>query len=81
MADHDIPAAFKYIAEKTKQKVNYIGHSQGTVIMLAALVSAKKKLVLDNVGEIILLAAFASLTDIGKAAEFILGENFLRVLK
>jgi len=26
----DIPAAFTYIAEVTGQKINYIGHSQGT---------------------------------------------------
>ncbi len=49
--------------------------------MLAALVCEKKKLILDNIGEIILLAAFASLTDCGNVANFILGEGFLTVLK
>eukprot|EP00331_Platyophrya_macrostoma_P029329 CAMPEP_0176440796 /NCGR_PEP_ID=MMETSP0127-20121128/20792_1 /TAXON_ID=938130 /ORGANISM="Platyophrya macrostoma, Strain WH" /LENGTH=384 /DNA_ID=CAMNT_0017825405 /DNA_START=120 /DNA_END=1274 /DNA_ORIENTATION=+ len=37
MSEHDLPAAFTYIAEKTGQKINYIGHSQGTTQMFAAL--------------------------------------------
>jgi len=27
MADYDTPAAFKYIGDLTKQKVNFVGHS------------------------------------------------------
>jgi hypothetical protein len=37
MSDYDLPAAFKYIAAVTQFKVNYIGHSQGTIIMHMAL--------------------------------------------
>lgn len=37
MADYDLPAAFKYISGQTQQKLNYIGHSQGTMIMHIAL--------------------------------------------
>jgi poly(3-hydroxyalkanoate) synthetase len=37
MADYDIPAAFRYIASQTQKKVNYIGHSQGTIQMHIAL--------------------------------------------
>lgn len=37
MADYDLPAGFKYIYGKSGQKVHYIGHSQGTVIMHVAL--------------------------------------------
>lgn len=37
MADYDIPAAFRYIANQTQKKVNYIGHSQGTIQMHIAL--------------------------------------------
>jgi len=43
MADYDIPAGFKFIYAKTGKKVNYIGHSQGTVQMHIAL--AKNNLV------------------------------------
>lgn len=37
MADYDIPAVFTYVNKITKQKMNYIGHSQGTVQMHIAL--------------------------------------------
>lgn len=37
MADFDLPAAFRYIYNIVKQKINYIGHSQGTIQMHIAL--------------------------------------------
>ena len=37
MAEYDLPAAFEYINTKTGNKIHYIGHSQGTMIMFAAL--------------------------------------------
>lgn len=37
MADYDIPAALRYIYNIVKQKINYIGHSQGTIQMHIAL--------------------------------------------
>jgi esterase/lipase superfamily enzyme len=37
MAQYDLPAAFEYIARSTNKKIHYIGHSQGTMIMFAAL--------------------------------------------
>jgi pimeloyl-ACP methyl ester carboxylesterase len=37
MTSYDLPAAFTYIAKETGKKVHYIGHSQGNLIMLAAL--------------------------------------------
>ena len=37
MGEYDLPAAFEYIAKKTGQKINYVGHSQGTIQMFAAL--------------------------------------------
>eukprot|EP00331_Platyophrya_macrostoma_P030138 CAMPEP_0176440768 /NCGR_PEP_ID=MMETSP0127-20121128/20777_1 /TAXON_ID=938130 /ORGANISM="Platyophrya macrostoma, Strain WH" /LENGTH=358 /DNA_ID=CAMNT_0017825375 /DNA_START=95 /DNA_END=1171 /DNA_ORIENTATION=+ len=37
MAEYDLPATFEFIASITKQKITYIGHSQGTTIMFAAL--------------------------------------------
>mmetsp|Transcript_11111 Transcript_11111/g.23956 ORF Transcript_11111/g.23956 Transcript_11111/m.23956 type:complete len:469 (+) Transcript_11111:194-1600(+) len=40
MARYDLPAELDYIAAKTAQEqVHYIGHSQGTTILLAALAS------------------------------------------
>ena len=38
MAAHDLPAFFEYVSNHTGQeKFDYIGHSQGTIIMFAAL--------------------------------------------
>lgn len=37
MAEYDLPAAFSYINNITKKKIHYIGHSQGTMVMFAAL--------------------------------------------
>jgi len=37
MSIYDLPAAFIYINNITGQQINYIGHSQGTCIMFAAL--------------------------------------------
>lgn len=37
MADYDLPAVFKYVGNYTKQKMHYIGHSQGTIQMHVAL--------------------------------------------
>ena len=52
MATKDLPAAFEYIANLTGQKVNYIGHSQGTIIMHAAL-SLRVQSVVQNIGKVI----------------------------
>lgn len=38
MSQYDLPAAFEYIGGVTGQNISYIGHSQGTSIMFAALV-------------------------------------------
>lgn len=38
MSRYDLPAAFSFISEVTGfEKIDYIGHSQGTIIMFAAL--------------------------------------------
>ncbi|RYR00134.1 hypothetical protein Ahy_B07g088218 isoform A [Arachis hypogaea] len=34
---YDLPATFQYVHDQTGQKLHYIGHSQGTLIALAAL--------------------------------------------
>lgn len=38
MSKYDLPAAFKYICNVTGfEKIDYIGHSQGSMIMFIAL--------------------------------------------
>lgn len=46
MADYDLPAVLKYINNITKQKLIYIGHSQGTMQMNIAL--AKRNSVVED---------------------------------
>jgi len=43
MSEKDLPAAFEYIAERTGKKITYIGHSQGTAQMFAALANPNGK--------------------------------------
>jgi len=37
MSQYDLPASFEYIHNETGELINYVGHSQGTLIMFAAL--------------------------------------------
>ena len=46
MADYDLPAVFTHIYNITKQKIHYIGHSQGTIQMFVAL--AKRNPVIEQ---------------------------------
>lgn len=43
MSELDLPAAFEFVARSTGQKINYIGHSQGTTQMFAALANPSGK--------------------------------------
>eukprot|EP01017_Pseudomicrothorax_dubius_P009057 TRINITY_DN1301_c0_g1_i1.p1 TRINITY_DN1301_c0_g1~~TRINITY_DN1301_c0_g1_i1.p1 ORF type:complete len:406 (-),score=107.78 TRINITY_DN1301_c0_g1_i1:151-1368(-) len=60
MAEKDLPATFKFIAGITQQKVNYIGHSQGTLSIFVAL-SLGLPDVVQNVGKVFALAPIAYL--------------------
>jgi len=58
MSQYDLPAAFDYIHRQTDQMINYIGHSQGTLIMFAAL-SDRDPTVLKYLKKYIALAPVA----------------------
>lgn len=59
MSQYDLPAGIKYIAEYTGQnKISYIGHSQGTSIMIAAL-ARRDPTVLQYLNKFIALAPVA----------------------
>mgnify|MGYP000994477599 CR=1 FL=1 len=62
MGEYDLPAAFEYIAQKTGQKINYVGHSQGTTQMFAAL-SDQNPTVLKHVRKVATLGPVAYLTN------------------
>jgi len=55
MSIHDVPAAIQYVAEKTGQKVHYVGHSEGCTIMFAAL-ARRDPVVLAHLNKFIALA-------------------------
>ena len=61
MAEFDLPAGFEYITQYTKQeKINYIGHSQGTLIMFAAL-SENNQIIKSRLNKFIALGPIVSL--------------------
>ncbi|CAL0323011.1 unnamed protein product [Lupinus luteus] len=73
---HDLPAMFDYVSKETKQKINYIGHSQGTLIALASF--SQEKLI-KQVKSAVLLSPVAYLshmtTELGVvAARYFLDE-------
>jgi pimeloyl-ACP methyl ester carboxylesterase len=55
MSEYDLPAGMAYVAQVTGQKVTYIGHSQGTSIMIAAL-ARRDPTILANLNKFIALA-------------------------
>ncbi|EAR86219.1 Ab-hydrolase associated lipase region protein (macronuclear) [Tetrahymena thermophila SB210] len=59
MSKYDLPAAFSYIANVTQaEKIDYIGHSQGTSIMFASL-SEKDPIVSKYLGKFIAMGPVA----------------------
>lgn len=63
MSEYDIPAGMKYISQYTgQQKINYMGHSQGTTIMWAAL-ARRDPTVLQYLNKFIALAPVAYVAD------------------
>ncbi|KAL9323676.1 hypothetical protein ACSQ67_008533 [Phaseolus vulgaris] len=41
MVTYDLPAIFNYVSNQTGQKINYVGHSLGTLIALASFTEGK----------------------------------------
>jgi pimeloyl-ACP methyl ester carboxylesterase len=58
MSHYDIPASFEYIHRETNQNISYIGHSQGTTIMFAAL-SEREPSVMKYLNKFVALAPVA----------------------
>ena len=62
MGMHDMPAIFKFIANETNQKINYIGHSQGGALMFAAL-AKREPTIVQNLDHFVALAPAVYLTE------------------
>ncbi|KAL4468663.1 hypothetical protein ABPG74_005166 [Tetrahymena malaccensis] len=74
MGEYDVPAAFDYISKATNQKINYIGHSQGTIQMFVAL-SRHEKNVLKNLKSYIALGPVAWVGQIKSPLLHSMGES------
>ncbi|XP_019457675.1 PREDICTED: triacylglycerol lipase 2-like [Lupinus angustifolius] len=73
---HDLPALFDYVSKETRQKINYIGHSHGTLIALTSFSEGK---LVNQVKSAVLLSPVAYLshmtTELGVvAARYFLDE-------
>ena len=68
MADYDQPALWKYILDKTgAEKITYIGHSQGTSQMFAALCGKDGSFFRKHMMRFIAVAPVVYLENIGAA--------------
>ncbi|KAK9925494.1 hypothetical protein M0R45_033816 [Rubus argutus] len=56
---HDLPAVFNYVYGQTRQKINYVGHSLGTLLALASLSQGK---LVNQVKSVALLSPVAYLS-------------------
>ena len=74
MAKYDLPAAFEYIKRVTGQKMHYVGHSQGTLIMFIAL-SLEIPSVRDNLLSFHALGPVAFLTHVTSKAMKIMAKD------
>ncbi|KAL6954895.1 sterol esterase [Sarracenia purpurea var. burkii] len=68
LAAYDLPAVVDFVFNQTGKKVNYVGHSQGTVIALALFSQGKPVKQIDKVNSVALLSPIAYLSFIPEAA-------------
>ena len=67
MAEYDLPALFEFVQSQTKaDKVTYIGHSQGTIQMFAAL-SENLEFFRPRLNLVVMLAPVARVDRLGSA--------------
>ncbi|XP_004513191.1 triacylglycerol lipase 2 isoform X2 [Cicer arietinum] len=74
LVTYDLPAVFDYVFSQTGQKINYVGHSLGTLIALASF--SEKKLV-NQLKSAALLSPIAYLSHMKTALGVIAAKSFL----
>lgn len=68
MADYDQPALWKYVLEQTgAEKITYMGHSQGTVQMFAAMCGSESDFFQDHMMRFVAIAPFVKLQNVSSA--------------
>lgn len=81
MIEYDLPTAFEYIHNVTKKKIHYVGHSQGTLIMFAAL-SQRNPIIRSLISSFSALGPVAYLTNQeSKLIKDLSKSSFLQTLK
>ncbi|KAE9599539.1 putative triacylglycerol lipase [Lupinus albus] len=71
---YDLPAVFDYVSNKTGQKINYIGHSQGTLIALASFSEGK---LINQVKSAVLLSPIAYLSHMTTKLGLVVANTFI----
>ncbi|KAM2060421.1 hypothetical protein ACFX1T_045616 [Malus domestica] len=71
---YDLPATFQYVCDQTRQKIHYIGHSLGTLVVLAAI---SKDLQLKNLRTAVLLSPIAYADQMPSPLARAVAENFI----
>ncbi|KAA8548224.1 hypothetical protein F0562_004515 [Nyssa sinensis] len=74
LVSHDLPAAIDFAFKQTGQKIDYVGHSLGTLIALASFSEGKQ---IDKVKSAALLSPIAYLSHMTTALGFVAAEAFV----
>jgi len=79
MSHYDLPASFEYIHRETNKNITYVGHSQGTTIMFAAL-SEREPSVVKYLNRFIALAPVAWVQHIKSGPMWLMAHSTLASL-
>ncbi|XP_030539656.2 triacylglycerol lipase 2-like isoform X2 [Rhodamnia argentea] len=74
LVSSDLPAVFNYVYHQTGQRLHYVGHSQGTLMALAAF---SKEQLLDMLRSAVLLSPIAYMGQMTSPVARSAAENFL----
>ncbi|XP_047172447.1 triacylglycerol lipase 2 isoform X2 [Vigna umbellata] len=74
LVSYDLPAVFNYVFSQTEQKINYVGHSLGTLIALA---SFSEGTLVNQLNSAALLSPIAYLSHMNTALGVIAAKSFV----
>ncbi|KAK7377694.1 hypothetical protein VNO80_03124 [Phaseolus coccineus] len=74
LVSYDLPAIFNYVFTQTQQKINYVGHSLGTLIALASFSEGK---LVNQLKSAALLSPIAYLSHMNTALGVIAAKSFV----
>ncbi|XP_054805522.1 triacylglycerol lipase 2-like [Prosopis cineraria] len=74
LVSYDLPAVFDYVFNQTGQKINYVGHSQGTLIALASFTEGN---LVNQLRSAALLSPIAYLSHMSTALGVVAAKSFV----